>query len=95
MENNLEFLNMQRKLVAQIEQQKKDEELARRLQLQYESDNKGGNSLGVSTRKTPMKPSSAFLPSTSRSASKQTKGRQMTLEEMLNFRAKRKRDESE
>ena len=83
-----------RQLEAQIEQQKKDEELARRLQLE-ESTNKGGNSLGVSTRKTPMKPSSAFLPSTSRSASKQTKGRQMTLEEMLNFRAKRKRDESE
>ena len=91
MENNSEFLNMQRQLEAQIEQQKKDAELARRLQLQYESD----NSLRVSTRKTPMKPSSAFLPSTSRSASKQTKGRQMTLEEMLKFGVKRKRDESE
>ena len=46
-----------KKLEAQIEQQKKDEELARRLQSEDEVTNNGGNSPGVSTRKTPMRPS--------------------------------------
>ena len=46
-----------KQLEAQIEQQKKDEELARRLQSESEVTNNGGNSPGVSTRKTPMKPS--------------------------------------
>ena len=46
-----------KQLEAQIEQQKKDEELARRLQSESEFANSGRNSPGVSTRKTPMKPS--------------------------------------
>ena len=48
-----------RQLEAQIEQQKKDEELARRLQSGFEvaNTNGGNSSPGVSTRKTPMKPS--------------------------------------
>ena len=84
------FLKMQKQLEVEIEQQKKDEELARRLQEQMEQGGPGPAS-GVATRSTPTRPKT---PKTSVSSlNKKTKGpRQMTLEETMMGSRKRKRD---
>ncbi len=77
-----EFLEAQRRLEAQIEQQKKDEQLARRLQQQLKDHDfsPGG---GPRTRSSPRASSSA----------KKSKGpRQLTLEETLRPSKKRKLD---
>lgn len=88
-EANSEFLSMQKKLEAEIEQRKKDEELAKKLS-QEEMISSPSTSRIIVTRNSPR--SSKTLLS---SASKRCKGpRQMTLEEtMKQGSKKRKLDE--
>lgn len=83
-DNNSGFLSMQKKLEADIEQQKKDEELAKKLQQELESPS---SSRVIVTRNSPRNVNKMLN-------AKRTKGpRQMTLEETMLSR-KRKRDDS-
>ena len=81
------FIEMQKQLEARLEQQKKDEELARALQDNEES------TFGVATRRTPTRKTPAKAVKKSNSSTKAAGGpRQMTLEETLTQGRKRKRD---
>ena len=89
-EANSEFLNMQKKLEAEIEQRKKDEELARKLS-QEELISSPSTSRIILTRNSPRN-----SPRTSKtlmgSASKRCKGpRQMTLEETMKHGCKKRK----
>ena len=83
---DLSFIAMQRQVEAEIEQQKRDEELARTLQEQMEKSENG-----VTTRRA------ILTPKTKRTATavSSTKGpRQLTLEETIMQNRKRKRDQT-
>jgi len=76
------FIDMQRQLEAEIEQQKRDEEFARSLQQQIEKNPQPG----VATRRTSLTPKA-------KKSAGATKGpRQLTLEETMMQGRKRKRD---
>ena len=81
------FIAMQRQVEAEIEQQKRDEELARTLQEQMEK-----NETGVTTRRAILTPKTK---KTATAVSSTTKGpRQLTLEETIMQSRKRKRDQT-
>ena len=81
------FLAIQRQLEAEIEQQKQDEELARQLQGEMETNQEPG----ITTRRATLTPKTKKTKTVAKSA---TKGpRQLTLEEMMQGR-KRKREQS-
>ena len=79
------FIAMQRQLETEIEQQKRDEELARRLQKQLEKSPQSS----MATRRASLTPARA------KKSKPVTKGaRQLTLQETLNQGKKRKWDQS-
>ena len=90
------FINLQKQLEAKIEQQRKDEEFARKLQ--EEIANNGQNSSSGMTTRLSLTPksskNSSKKASLTPSSSKMEKGkRQMTLEESMFSSRKRKRED--